>query len=387
MSAYQPQRTYFRHWVFYPSLDPLAACPATHHQLKADPLPGSNLPCQIPFPPTPLFASSDLKSRLPSPHLRARACAYASSPGQVTEYDNHLPEIFAEPPLSLLASIDLPRNLNADGLDDLRRFYKGHMLDARSGFTARTDDSAYNYGSDAIESQVASGCGVSKLVHREEPATAAVESNWDCLRRNLWFDVLAQAFIQPQPRPHPVQDQNGKNSGAHSSEGPATRRSAGLQSCLATPWKRAPSGRPTSELLGSATFQTPEETVYVSEAERTAALCSLLQRSTQVVQIRFFINFLHQIVRADFVTTLLGPAVGGSMQSQMEAKLASMNLNSPGFESTLPGSLHPYLQHQRHELPILPTLSATQATPRPRSRNSAPTAPVLLFAIFSFYCL
>ncbi|KAI9436706.1 hypothetical protein H4582DRAFT_1816371, partial [Lactarius indigo] len=89
-----------------------------------------------------------------------------------------------------------------------------------------------------------------------------------------------------------------------------------------------------------------------SEAEPTAALCSLLQRSTQVVQIRFFINFLHQIVRADFVTTLLGPAVGGSMQSQMEAKLASMNLNSPGFESTLPGSLHPYLQHQRHELPV-----------------------------------
>ncbi|OBZ71532.1 Protein VTS1 [Grifola frondosa] len=55
----------------------------------------------------------------------------------------------------------------------------------------------------------------------------------------------------------------------------------------------------------------------LSEAERTAALYSLLQHSTQV-QIR--------------------PAVGGSMQSQMEAKLASMNLKSPGLKSNLPGS-------------------------------------------------
>ena len=75
----------------------------------------------------------------------------------------------------------------------------------------------------------------------------------------------------------------------------------------------------------------------LSEAERTAALYSLLQHSTQV-QIRFFITVLQQMARADPMTALLSPAVGGSMQSQMEAKLASMNLKSPGLKSNMPGS-------------------------------------------------
>ncbi|KAI0762008.1 hypothetical protein BD413DRAFT_221881 [Trametes elegans] len=75
----------------------------------------------------------------------------------------------------------------------------------------------------------------------------------------------------------------------------------------------------------------------LSEAERTAALYSLLQHSTQV-QIRFFITVLQQMARSDPMTALLSPAVGGSMQSQMEAKLAQMSLKSPGFKSNLPGS-------------------------------------------------
>jgi hypothetical protein len=75
----------------------------------------------------------------------------------------------------------------------------------------------------------------------------------------------------------------------------------------------------------------------LSEAERTAALYSLLQHSTQV-QIRFFITVLQQMARADPMTALLSPAVGSSMQSQMEAKLASMNLKSPGLKSTMPSS-------------------------------------------------
>ena len=75
----------------------------------------------------------------------------------------------------------------------------------------------------------------------------------------------------------------------------------------------------------------------LSEAERTAALYSLLQNSTQV-QIRFFITVLQQMARADPMTALLSPAVGGSMQSQMEAKLASMNLKSPGLKSNMPSS-------------------------------------------------
>lgn len=72
----------------------------------------------------------------------------------------------------------------------------------------------------------------------------------------------------------------------------------------------------------------------LSEAERTAALYSLLQHSTQV-QIRFFITVLQQMARSDPMTALLSPAMG-SMQSQMEAKLAT--LKSPGLKSNLPAS-------------------------------------------------
>ncbi|KAH8984718.1 hypothetical protein EDB92DRAFT_2105845 [Lactarius akahatsu] len=159
---------------------------------------------------------------------------------------------------------------------------------------------------------------------------------------------------------------------------PALRQPAAQGFSLASPRPGGgpPSGRPTSELLGSATFQTPEADAIdqwfenfhhyevtleemaaasldvnfkeelsaieqwfkvLSEAERTAALYSLLQHSTQV-QIRFFITVLQQMARADPMTALLSPAVGGSMQSQMEAKLASMNLKSPGLKSTMPGS-------------------------------------------------
>jgi len=73
----------------------------------------------------------------------------------------------------------------------------------------------------------------------------------------------------------------------------------------------------------------------LSEAERTAALYSLLQHSTQV-QIRFFITVLQQMARSDPMTALLSPAMGGSMQNQMEAKLASMK--SPALKPGLPTS-------------------------------------------------
>src|SRR6201996_2279356 len=68
----------------------------------------------------------------------------------------------------------------------------------------------------------------------------------------------------------------------------------------------------------------------LSEAERTAALYSLLQHSTQV-QIRFFITVLQQMARSDPMTALLSPGMGGSMQAQMEAKLLQMGLKSPGL--------------------------------------------------------
>jgi hypothetical protein len=52
----------------------------------------------------------------------------------------------------------------------------------------------------------------------------------------------------------------------------------------------------------------------LSEAERTAALYSLLQHSTQV-QIRFFITVLQQMARSDPMTALLSPAMGGTPTS------------------------------------------------------------------------
>ncbi|KAI9436692.1 hypothetical protein H4582DRAFT_1962700 [Lactarius indigo] len=59
------------------------------------------------------------------------------------------------------------------------------------------------------------------------------------------------------------------------------------------------------------------------------------------------------MAKADLMTTLLSPAVGGSMQSQMEAKLASMNLKSFRTRvSYFRFPLRPHFQHQRHESPI-----------------------------------
>lgn len=67
----------------------------------------------------------------------------------------------------------------------------------------------------------------------------------------------------------------------------------------------------------------------LSEAERTAALYSLLQEATQV-QIRFFITVLQQMARSDPVGALLSPGQNNHpMADQMEAKLASLGLKSP----------------------------------------------------------
>ncbi|GJJ15311.1 hypothetical protein Clacol_009587 [Clathrus columnatus] len=167
---------------------------------------------------------------------------------------------------------------------------------------------------------------------------------------------------------------------ARVSMGPQARPGAGNPSlALPSPRVGGQSGgaRPTSELLvsgGASMFQTPEAEAIdqwfenlqnyevtleemaaasldvnfkeelaaieqwfrvLSEAERTAALYSLLQQSTQV-QIRFFITVLQQMARSDPMTALLSPAAG-SMQNQMESKLASLGLKSPG----LGGSFNP----------------------------------------------
>lgn len=69
----------------------------------------------------------------------------------------------------------------------------------------------------------------------------------------------------------------------------------------------------------------------LSEAERTAALYSLMQSSTQV-QIRFFITVLQQMARNDPMISMLSPALNPptpSMEQQMEAKLSQLSMKSP----------------------------------------------------------
>ncbi|KAJ6550666.1 hypothetical protein DFH09DRAFT_1281291 [Mycena vulgaris] len=179
---------------------------------------------------------------------------------------------------------------------------------------------------------------------------------------------LRPPSTSPSPSPGP---ENGKHS--RQSLGPSARGTPTL--APGSPRLGGSGARPTSELVGSAgMYQTPEAEALdqwfenlqnyeatledmaaasldvnfkeelsaieqwfkvLSEAERTAALYSLLQHSTQV-QIRFFITVLQQMARSDPMTALLSPAVGGSMQSQMEAKLAG--LKSPGLKSGLPAS-------------------------------------------------
>jgi len=58
----------------------------------------------------------------------------------------------------------------------------------------------------------------------------------------------------------------------------------------------------------------------LSEAERTAALYSLLQHSTQV-QIRFFITVLQQMARSDPMTALLSPAMGKELRFHLKTLL------------------------------------------------------------------
>ncbi|KAH8994157.1 hypothetical protein EDB86DRAFT_3243981 [Lactarius hatsudake] len=150
-----------------------------------------------------------------------------------------------------------------------------------------------------------------------------------------------------------MQGHNGKNPGARSSMGPAARPSAaaaqGFSLASPRPEDGPPSGRPTSEFLGSATFQTPEDQWFENfhhyevtlEEMDAASLDVNLKEELSVIeqlQIRFFITVLQQMARADPMTALLSPAVGGSMQSQMEAELASMNLKSSSSARTFDSS-------------------------------------------------
>lgn len=67
----------------------------------------------------------------------------------------------------------------------------------------------------------------------------------------------------------------------------------------------------------------------LSEAERTAALYSLLQESTQV-QIRFFITVLQQMARNDPVGAFISPnPTNQALNDQLESKMAQLGIKSP----------------------------------------------------------
>ncbi|KAG2102274.1 uncharacterized protein F5147DRAFT_655108 [Suillus discolor] len=212
------------------------------------------------------------------------------------------------------------------------------------------------------------------------------------------------------PSPSPLNTDHGRSA----------RASMGPRQTLAPASPRPGGGsgaRPTSELLGSATmFQTPEseaidqwfenlqnyeETLeemaaasldvnfkeelsaieqwfkVLSEAERTAALYSLLQQSTQV-QIRFFITVLQQMARSDPMTALLSPAIGGSMQSQMEAKLAQMTLKSPALKSPMPASPRVFSGSQNRQSLALDTTSSGFLSPDSAAMGSGSDAAATL---------
>ncbi|KAH9010351.1 hypothetical protein EDB83DRAFT_2530703 [Lactarius deliciosus] len=178
----------------------------------------------------------------------------------------------------------------------------------------------------------------------------------------------------PQPEPQsPVQGQNGKNPSARSSMGPAARPSEPQRRASVSPSHALEAGplagaqrasrqrhlsnprsgcyRPVvwdlSSLRSYAGMDAAsldvnfkEELSAIEQCEQLDTLSIMMvSLSYQVqVQIHFFITVLQQMARADPMAALLSPAVGGSMQSQMEAKLASMNLKSPGLKSTMPSS-------------------------------------------------
>ncbi|KAF7299467.1 SAM domain-containing protein [Mycena indigotica] len=201
---------------------------------------------------------------------------------------------------------------------------------------------------------------------------------------------LRPPSTSPSPSPAPENGHNKLSSRQSLGPGPATRGAPAL--APGSPRLAGGGTRPTSELVGSAgLYQTPEGELIVplvrhqflnerqlrpstnglrtskitkqpSKTWRQPRSTSTSKRSsvpssngskffqkqsaqplfTVFSNIRhkfrfvFFITVLQQMARSDPMTALLSPAVGGSMQQQMEAKLAS--LKSPGLKSGLPAS-------------------------------------------------
>lgn len=120
----------------------------------------------------------------------------------------------------------------------------------------------------------------------------------------------------------------------------------------------------------------------LSEAERTAALYSLLQESTQV-QIRFFITVLQQMARNDPVGAFLSPnTANSSVGEQLEAKMASLGIKTPtsvaaspstrGFQRQSTGFLSP---NSASLYGSSPDVSAALAAQRSKMKNNRTSAP------------
>ncbi|GAA5883530.1 hypothetical protein JCM16303_005468 [Sporobolomyces ruberrimus] len=129
----------------------------------------------------------------------------------------------------------------------------------------------------------------------------------------------------------------------------------------------------------------------LSEAERTAALYSLLQSATQM-QMRFLITVLQQMARSDPTqAALLSPANPNqlSLEAQMEQKMSTLGLKSPSSpmirqfaRSSLGPTTNPntvaneaYLSPNPNEDPSIAaqsTLAAQRAKLKASSRTSAP---------------
>ncbi|KAI9436690.1 hypothetical protein H4582DRAFT_2156734 [Lactarius indigo] len=171
-------------------------------------------------------------------------------------------------------------------------------------------------------------------------------------------DVLAQAFIQPQPCPSPVQDQNGKSPSARSSMGPAARPSAAVAQdfSLASP-------HPGGGLLAGA---RPASSLAAPPFKPQKWFENF--RHYEVTLIRVFITILQQVAWADPMTALLSPAVRYSMLSQMEAKLAN-TANTVGN----PNDAAATLAQQRAKLKAAGNAAPCISAPAPASSGERGT--------------
>ena len=155
-----------------------------------------------------------------------------------------------------------------------------------------------------------------------------------------------------------------------------------------------------SSLIPAVTFHTHGHSPQASSfklhdslrSRVQATFCRLSQHSTQV-QICFFITVLQQAARADPMTTLLSLAVGSSMQSQMEAKLAVW-ISSPAHSlSSPPVPLTPRSRTNQQSLAfdsslLFPDSANTlcnQATPPRSSHISAPISKPLTTTSCIYY--